>query len=261
MRETIDGKKNIKSIVKMSNIIDVIAYEQNAVSLSELSKRLGIAKSTLHGLLSTLVNIRYLEQEQETGRYKLGVQLFELGSQIANTWNEKTIAKSYMEKLVEETGETVHLGMLSNGEVLYVDKQEANSSIRIGTAPGLKLPLHCTGVGKVLLAYSDEKEIQKILSSDLKKYTDYTIDDTKILGQQLIDIRKAGYGFDNQEFVDGLRCIAAPIFDRQSRVIFSLSISGPLSRMKEKEIIKYRNLLLEASSSISEKLGYRRKNG
>ena len=257
VKETIDGKKNIKSIVKMSKIIDVIAFEQSALSLSELSQRLGIAKSTLHGLLSTLVNIRYLEQEQDTGRYKLGVQLFELGSQIANTWSEKTIAKSYMKKLVEETGETVHLGMLSNGEVLYVDKQEANSSIRIDTAPGAKLPLHCTGVGKVLLAYSDESEIEKILNSKLEKYTDQTIDDNVELRKQLEEIQKVGYGFDNQEFVDGLRCVAAPIFNHQKKVIFALSISGPLSRMKQTEIMKYRDLLVSASKEISQKLGYR----
>ena len=257
VKKTIDGKKNIKSIVKMSKIIDVIAFEQSALSLSELSQRLGIAKSTLHGLLSTLVNIRYLEQEQDTGRYKLGVQLFELGSQIANTWSEKTIAKSYMKKLVEETGETVHLGMLSNGEVLYVDKQEANSSIRIDTAPGAKLPLHCTGVGKVLLAYSDESEIEKILSSKLNKYTDQTIDNAVALRKQLVEIRKVGYSFDNQEFVDGLRCVAAPIFDYQKKVIFALSISGPLSRMKQTEIMKYRDLLVNATKEISQKLGYR----
>ncbi|MDF9825042.1 DNA-binding IclR family transcriptional regulator [Breznakia sp. PF5-3] len=259
MKETIEGKNNIKSIVKASKIIDVIAFERSSLSLSELSERLGIAKSTLHGLLSTLVNIRYLEQDQNTGKYKLGVQLFELGSQIANTWNEKAIAKPYMEKLVEETGETIHLAMLSNGEVLYVDKQEANSSIRIATAPGAKLPLHCTGVGKVLLAFSNEKEIHNILNSyELTKYTEHTIIDEEGIKRELNKIKTLGYAYDNQEFLDGLRCVAAPIFDHNHRVIFSLSISGPLSRMKDEVIDHYRDLLLTASQEISRKLGYRK---
>lgn len=259
MKERIEGKNDIKSIVKASKIIDVIAFERKPLSLSELSNRLGMAKSTLHGLLSTLVNIHYLEQEQDTGRYKLGIQLFELGSQIANTWNEKEIAKSYMEKLVEKTGETVHLAMLSNGEVLYVEKQEAYSSIRIATAPGAKLPVHCTGVGKVLLAYSSAQEIDEILKGyELSPHTEYTITNKGDLLSELQRIRRQGYAYDNQEFVDGLRCVSAPIFNHTNRVIFSLSVSGPLYRMQDEQIEKYRELLLDATYEISRKLGYRK---
>ena len=259
MKERIEGKNDIKSIVKASKIIDVIAFERKPLSLSELSNRLGMAKSTLHGLLSTLVNIHYLEQEQETGCYKLGIQLFELGSQIANTWNEKEIAKSYMEKLVKETGETIHLAMLSNGEVLYVEKQEAYSSIRIATAPGAKLPLHCTGVGKVLLAFNSALEMEQILKDyELSPHTKYTITNKETLLCELRKIKQQGYAYDNQEFVDGLRCVSAPIFNHNKQVIFSLSVSGPLYRMQDEQIQKYCKLLLVATLEISRKLGYRK---
>lgn len=259
MKERIDVKNNIKSIVKVSKIIDAIAFANSPLSLSELSKRLGIAKSTLHGLLSTLVNIRYLEQDQDTGRYKLGVQLFELGSQITNTWSEKAIAKSYMEKLASDTGETVHLAMLSNGEVLYVDKEEAYSSIRIATAPGAKLPIHCTGVGKVLLAFSSDEEVAKILNDDyeFEQYAEHTITNLKDLKRELVKIRTLGYTYDNQEYVDGLRCVATPIFDHNHKIIFALSVSGPIRRMQDETIAKYRDLLLMVGSEISQKLGYR----
>lgn len=260
MKQNIDSKSNIKSIVKAGKIIDVIAFERVPISLSELSEQLGMAKSTLHGLLSTLVNIGYLEQEQETGRYKLGVQLFELGSQIANTWNEKVIAHAYMTKLAEVTGETVHLAMLSNGEVLYVDKQEAYSSIRIATAPGAKLPAHCTGVGKILLAFSNEEEVKEILNKfGLKQYTAHTITNENMLYEELRKTVRQGYVFDNQEFLDGLRCVAAPIFNHNGKIMFALSISGPLYRMNNESIEKYRILLLEAVEEISKKLGYRKK--
>jgi len=259
MKERIDGKNDIKSIVKASKIIDIIAFERKPLSLSELSSRLGMAKSTLHGLLSTLINIHYLEQEQDTGRYKLGIQLFELGSQITNTWSEKAIAKTYMEKLIEKSGETVHLAMLSNGEVLYVEKQEAYSSIRIATAPGAKLPVHCTGVGKVLLAYSSVQEIDQILKDyKFSAHTNFTITDRKTLMLELQQIIAQGYAYDNQEFVDGLRCVAAPIFNHTNRVIFSLSVSGPLYRMQDEQIEEYKQLLLDATYEISRKLGYRK---
>jgi DNA-binding IclR family transcriptional regulator len=254
----IESKNNIKSIVKADKIINVIAYERKPIALSELSNRLHIAKSTLHGILATLTNIGYLQQDQETGKYKLGVRLFELGSQITSTWDEKAIVQPYMAELVEMSDETVHLAMLSDGEVLYVDKLEGNSSIRIVTAPGVKLPVHCTGVGKVLLAYCKEAEIQEILERfTLQKYTDYTMTDIEKLHKELEKIRKKGYSYDNQEYLDGLRCLSAPIFDRHGKVIFALSISGPLSRMNKENMAKYLSRLLAAASEISMKFGYR----
>lgn len=260
MEAKIDSKNNIKSIVKAGLIIDVIAYERVPISLSDLATRLNMAKSTLHGLLSTLVNIGYLEQEQDTGKYKLGVHLFELGSQIANTWNEKRIARAYMTELVEKTGETVHLAMLSNGEVLYVDKQEGFSPIRIVTAPGVKLPAHCTGVGKILLAYSPKERMEQLIDQfGLIQYTSNTITSKDALYSNLKQIKEDGYTYDNQEFLDGLRCVAAPVFDYNGKVIFALSISGPLFRMSDELIEKYRDLLLEATKEISLKLGYRGK--
>lgn len=253
----IESKSNIKSIVKAGKVIDVIAHARQPIALSDLANQLHIAKSTLHGILSTLVNIGYLEQEQSTGRYKLGVQLFELGSQIADTWNEKALVRPYMEELARITDETVHLAMLSNGEVLYVDKQEGNSSIRIVTAPGVKLPTHCTGVGKVLLAYSTAEEVKEILDRfGLKKYTKYTITSTEVLEKELLDIRKRGYSYDNQEFLDGLRCISAPLFDSNGKIVFALSISGPVSRMKKENIKEYLQILIDASKEISKKFGY-----
>ncbi|MFV0393733.1 MAG: IclR family transcriptional regulator [Coprobacillaceae bacterium] len=253
-----ENKSNIKSIVKAGKIIDVIAYERIPISLSDLSKRLDMAKSTLHGLLSTLVDIGYLEQVQESGKYKLGVQLFELGSQIMNTWSEKEIAQPYMEELARRTSETVHLAMLSNGEVLYVDKKEGNSSIRIVTAPGVKLPAHCTGVGKTLLAFLPEEKWKDILDTvGLQKYTSYTITKEEMLYKELDKIRRQGYAYDNQEYLDGLRCISAPIFDNNGRLVFALSISGPLSRMSKANIQAYLGLLLDATKDISKKLGYR----
>lgn len=256
----IDSKNNIKSIVKAGQVIDLIAYARTPVSLTDLAKELDMAKSTLHGLLSTLVNIGYLEQDRDTGKYKLGVHLFELGSQISNTWNEKILARSYMTELAEKTDETVHLAMLSGGQVLYIDKVEGYSPIRIVTAPGVKLPVHCTGVGKVLLAYSSEETIEQILKeSPLERYTDYTIVSTNKLHEALAEIKTQGYVYDNQEFLDGLRCVAAPVFDHNGKVIFALSISGPLFKMTDEVIDEYRDMLLNATSSISERLGYRGK--
>ncbi|MDR1794860.1 MAG: IclR family transcriptional regulator [Erysipelotrichaceae bacterium] len=262
MKPSVDNRNNIKSIVKAAKIIDAIAFERRSMSLSELSDKVKIAKSTLHGLLSTLVNIGYIDQESDSGYYKLGVELFELGSQISSTWNEKNLAKSWMRRLAEEVNETVHLAMLSNGEVLYVDKMESTQSIRIETAPGVKLPAHCTGLGKVLLAYQPKKEFEHILDSKgMKAYTAKTITNRRLLERELAEIRQNGVGMDDQEFLDGLRCVAAPIFDVNGRILFALSISGPLFRMSNDALENYRMKIKNIGMEISEKLGYRSQKG
>ena len=248
----------IKSIVKAAEIIDLLTLSENPLSLSEMSKELNIAKSTLHGILGTLVHLEYVTQSDEDGKYSLGMKLFEIGSTISMRWDARRIARPYMESLAEKTGETIHLGVLRNGEVLYIDKKESSGSIRIVTETGLKLPAHCTGVGKVLLSGLDAVSLDSLIEKGkLEKYTDTTITDMKHLKKELGAVRKKGYAIDEQEFMVGLRCIATPIYDHAGEVTCAISISGPLVRMSGDILEKKKKQLLKAAESISYELGYR----
>ncbi|MGF7396456.1 IclR family transcriptional regulator [Thermoanaerobacterium thermosaccharolyticum] len=257
-----DNKNNqIKSVAKALAIIDYLASKNSDVPLSQISRDLNIAKSTAHGLITTLKDFGYIEQSQFTGNYKLGIHLFELGSKVANTLDVFNIASPYIRQLVESIGETVHLAILDKGEVLYIDKRESSRSIRISSQIGIHLPAHCTGVGKVLLAYLPIEEIREIIRNHgLTKYTKNTITDFDSLKEELEKIRECGYAVDNEEFMDGLKCIAAPIFNSKGNVEASLSISGPVSRMNGCEYDKAIKSILEVTMTISRLLGYRKES-
>ena len=251
---------SIKSIMKACRVIDLLAASPKALSLGELAKETGLAKSTLHGILSTLVDSGYVQQMSENGHYQLSVRLFEIGSSISNKWNERQVASPYMQRILEQTGETVHMAVLSDGQVLYINKQESSRSIQIVTANGVKLPAHCTGVGKVLLSGLTDAEVRHICKKHgMPRFTQTTRTDLHALMVELEDIRAKGYATDEQEFMDGLCCIAVPIFNHDGQVTAALSISGPLSRMKGEDFIFNRNCLLTASQAISEELGYHKK--
>jgi len=248
---------NIKVIIKVAAVIDFLAESDNPVSLTYLSNELGIAKSTLHGILATLNSIGYVNKDPETGDYRLGLHLFELGNSISRKLDERRIAKPYMQMLAEKTGETVHLAVLEGGEVLYINKQESNSSIRIITESGLKLPVHCSGLGKVLLAgWSNEEIIDLLDKMGMAKYTETTITSVKDFMKEIERVRRQGYASDRQEFMIGLRCVGAPIYNINGKIICAISISGPISRMSGDLLEVKRTHLMKAAKAISKKLGY-----
>src|SRR5690606_34705465 len=142
---------HIRSVAKALMILNLFAQHQREMSLGEIAEELQMAKSTLHGLLATLRDFGYLEQSSENGKYRLGMQLFALGNIVANSWDVKKVAAPFIQSLVDELGETVHLVVFDEGEVLYIDKRESTRSLRIVSQVGTRLPAHCTGVGKVFL--------------------------------------------------------------------------------------------------------------
>ncbi|SHF54867.1 transcriptional regulator, IclR family [Desulforamulus putei DSM 12395] len=252
-------KVPIRSIAKALMVIEYLASCQTEVPLSNISSKLKMSKSTVHGILSTLKQYGYIEQSSFTGNYKLGIRFFELGRIVASTWDVRAVSGPYIQKLLERTGETVHLVVLDKGEVLYIDKRESNQSLRIVSEIGSRLPAHCTGVGKVLLAYLPKLEMQRIITTKgLPQYTKNTITDPLKLEEELKAIRERGYAYDIEEIMENLSCIAAPIFDYSGKAIAAISISGPSTRFTAVRLEEIKPILIETAAEISTSLGYRR---
>ncbi|MGB9866504.1 MAG: IclR family transcriptional regulator [Bacillota bacterium] len=250
----------IKSVAKAMKILDVLAEAQDELALHDVAGKLGIAKSTAYGILTTLRELGYVEQSAFTGRYRLGLRLFELGSIVARRWDVRAVAAPYIEQLVDELGETVHLVILDRGEVLYIDKRESRQSLRIVSQVGMRLPAHCTGVGKVLLAHLSPAELKWIISSKgLPRFTRNTITDPKLLEQELIKVRAQGYAIDNEEIMDSLRCVAAPIRDHTGKVCAAISVSGPVARLSGDNLRRATDLVTSTAAEISRGLGYRER--
>jgi DNA-binding IclR family transcriptional regulator len=259
LREALASERQIRSVAKALTILNILAGNGREMSLAEICRESGQAKGTAHGLLATLKDFGYVEQDSFEGKYRLGVRLFEIGSIVANSWDVRRVAAPYIERLVEEFEETVHLAVLNEDQVLYIDKRESRRSIRIVSQIGIRLPAHCSGVGKALLAHLSPTELNRVIASHgLPSYTKNTITDRHRLQDELEKIRQRGYSVDDEEIMEGLRCVAAPIKDNTGSVCAAISVSGPTARLSGDMFDLAVKLVLDTASEISANLGYQR---
>lgn len=248
---------NVKIIQSVSRAIQILTcFEtKEELGVTEISKMMKLHKSTTFGLVSTLEAHKLLEKNVETGKYKLGIEIFRLGTMVNSSL--RSIANPYLEKLLNVHEETVNLVVRDGIFVTFLEKIESPHSMRICTSVGKRLPLYATAVGKAILASLSDEEIHRILDeSEIIKYTKNTICDRKEMFEYLNKVRKDGYAEDSEEFEEGLTCIAAPIKDHKGKGIAAISVSGPTSRMTKEFRKKVVETLVEGANEISKKLGY-----
>ena len=243
---------HVKSVERAFLLVEALAKEPRDHSLTELSKTLGWPKSTVHGLLSTLVQYRYAHQSEESGRYRLGIRFFELGSRVGDTWDIRSLALPHMQRLNQELGEMVQLATEDHGEVLYLEKLDSLHLIRIVSDIGRRLPLHCTGLGKAMLAHMPSSKVRQIVRDHgLPAFTPRTITTLQALDRELADIRARGYATDDGEIMEGLRCIAAPIFDGRGNVKYAVSISAIQTNLSGERLERAKVQVVAAASEIT----------
>lgn len=250
------AQKN-SSIEKAFAILSV--FSQNGgrfeLGVGEISKILKMHKSTVHRFLRSMEKVGVIERNNETGKYRLGLKLYELGNSVSLKKIMVDRARKYLEDLHWYLNETVNFATLKNGEVVYLDKIIADRNFVIISEVGKRLPAHCTGLGKAMLAFLPESDVKRIIKEKgLKKFTKNTITNKKDLFEELKKIRECGYAIDNEEIEDGLRCIAAPIFNGDGEVIAAVSISGPSSRINETTYEEYSKHVIKTARLISEEL-------
>ncbi|SDF14997.1 IclR family transcriptional regulator [Sporolituus thermophilus] len=255
--ETNHGRQ-IQSVARAVQILEYLATAGNQDSLSNISRAIGLSKSTTYSLISTLEQLGYVQQDQSTGRYSLGMKLFELGQVVHSSMDIRRLAMPHLRELVAKYGETAHLAVLSKGEVVYIDKVDSLHSIRIASQIGGRNPAHCTGVGKVLLAWLSDTELEKVMAGRvLHKFTPNTITDYAQLKRHLQEIRLRGYALDEEEFEIGLTCVAAPIKNHRQAVIAAISFSGPTSRMNNENLSMIIRDVTETAKIISMEFGFK----
>lgn len=222
--------------------------------LGPLAERLGIHKSTVLRTLQTLERHGYVRRQGEAPEFALGLRLVELSGTVLENLDVRQIARPQLERLGAETGETVHLAVRDGAEIVYVDKVESTHPVRMYSRVGARGPAHCTGVGKVLLAYTP---IEDWPAMDLHRYTEHTITTREELAAAAEEIRRRGWGWDEQEHEETIRCIAAPVFAATGEAVAAVSVSVPTSRLTTKKLRLHVPLLLEATGSISRGLAGR----
>ncbi len=227
--------------------------------LVELSNRLELHKSTVHRILSSLQMMGYVRQEEDTGKYRLSLKWMEISNRITEKMDIVSIARPYLRKLSEISGETVHLVEVEGNEAIYIDKVESGSnSIRMVSRVGSRIPLYCSGVGKAMLAERSDEEIEEIWnSSDIRAMTPKTILSLDEFLETIREIRKFGYALDNEENEMGVRCIAASILDHEGKARNAFSISAPVGRMTDEKLKMLAEYVLESKRNISGEFGFR----
>ncbi|MBA3439797.1 MAG: IclR family transcriptional regulator [Pyrinomonadaceae bacterium] len=238
-------------------ILDVLSSEGSELAPAELSKRLDLHKSTTHRLLMVLERHRLIEKSLQTGKYRLGLKLFELGSKAVAQLDLSEQAHTYLERLVRETGETAHLCIVDAGETLSLTNVESTRTIRTPVTVGRRTPVHCTAVGKAVLAFMDEYELKALIKKQgLKACTPNTITTLAGLKAELQLVRKRGYAVDNEEIEEELKCIGAPVRNYSGKVIAAISIAGPAYRLPDDKIPVVARSVVEAANELSLELGY-----
>lgn len=251
------GKRTrLSSVSNAMRLLKIFSDDDFEIGVSDLAKRLGLAKSTVHRLASTLVRERILERSARDGKYRLGLLLFELGSLVRRKMDVSAEARPHLKTLMEKTGETVHLGVLDDHSVIYINRIESRRAIRMGFGLGIRAPLHCTALGKALLAFQPEAFIEETIGQGLPRSTPATITNPQAFRQELAAVRARGYAVEDEEIEAGLRSIATAVRNDSGNVIASIGIAGPAHRLTKKVLLSYARDLMDAAGAVSQRLGY-----
>jgi len=246
----------LSSVANAIRLTKAFSESEYEMGISALAARLGLAKSTVHRLATTLVEYGMLEQNRESGRYRLGLALFELGTLVRRKMDVMSEAQGQIHALADLSGETVQLAILDHFSVLYIRIRESRQAVRMSSGLGSRAPAHCTGVGKALLAWQPPEVVKAVIDGGLKRFTENTIVEPQALLEELDSIRQKGYAIDDEEIEAGLRCVAAPIRNHTGRVMAAISVAAPVQRMSKKAVQTTVPSVVAAADAVSRRLGF-----
>ena len=243
----------IQSLARGLKILEILGQAQDGVSITELAESLGVDKGSASRLVATLASYGYAEKDERTRRYHLGLQVVSLSRSLLTRLPLRETAKPFLRELMERTGECAHLAIPARGKVLYIDQVESPATLRVNAQVGTMNPLHCTALGKVLLAFGDLE-----LPAVLESFTPHTLTDPHRLRKNLEQVRARGYAEDDEEFDLGVRCIAVPVFDFRGKLVGSMGVSGPATRVTPERLPELAVVVLEVGKSLSQRISFSR---
>jgi len=251
------NRYRIHVIDRAVQILNCFGFDHQELSVSKIGTMTGLHRSTTHRILMALEYNELIKQNPDTSKYFLGIKLFKLGHQAASQLNLQEMSRPFLSRLMNETKETVHLAILDDGQVLYLDKVEGPHALRMPSRVGRHIPTYCTSLGKAMLSCLDDHEVKNILRKQtVKPFTANTIKNGDQLLAELRLIRKRGYAVDNEEVEIGLRCVGAPIRDYTGCMVGAISVAAPSARLAEKKTPTIGRMVMVIAGEISEKLGY-----
>lgn len=246
----------LSSVKNALRILNSFTIESPEKRVTDLAEDLGLGKSTISRLLSTLASEGYVIKDPESQKYKLGLRVLTLNSVLVSELEVTKEARPVLKNLVKETSEAAHIAVLEDKEVVYVEQIECAHPVRILSHVGRRNPAHCTSSGKVLLAFEDAGKVSRLLEEPLKSCTKHTVTDKGELLKQLEMIRKQEFYISESEFLEGVVSFASPIRDYTGKVIATVTLVGPEFRIRREHYSGLSTKVAKAAQEISMKLGY-----
>lgn len=247
-----------RTIIRASTILQALKADRSVrgMRLTEIAQQCALEKSTTHRLLAALVAEGLVEQDPESERYRLGIALLELGMAVHRRLDIRQEALPILRSLADRAEETIHLGVARGVHVVYLEKVESPHAFQMRSRVGERMPLYSTGIGKAILAYAAEEALAAVLADGLVPRTPQTITDSAELRNELQRIRVRGYSTDMEENENGVRCVAAPVFDHRLSVAGAISVAGPVFRFPEQRMTQLAGYVAAAAQEVSRRLGY-----
>ncbi len=248
----------VQSVERTLTIVELLSDYNDGLGITDISNGVELHKSTVHRLLGTLIYKGYVIQDADTNKYRLTLKFYEIGNKRVENIGILEASKPYTKALMQSINEVVHLVVRDGIDIVYVDKVEANNTIRMASRIGKRSPMYCTSVGKAMLANMSDLEVSKIWAqSEIIKLTDNTIVDFDELKKALEIIKNDGYAEDDEENEIGVRCIGAPVFNREGGIEGAISVSGPAVRVTNDKVKEIAEEVKKYAMLISNELGYR----
>lgn len=245
----------VKSIRKTIDVLNCFIVKQ-PLGVTEISEKLGLYKSNVHSILSTLTALEYLDQDPETGKYYLGIGILRLGRALGNRYSFHKLASPHMQTISNETGEIVYLTVPFQNKVYYLDTAFPSSGVPhlVGSIQNVIEEMNCTSSGKAMLAFMPNDFIENYLAKPMKAQTENTITDPDVLRKELESVRRNGYATDNMEAEIGISCVAVPIRSSNGNVLGAMSVSGPSPRFGEERVKELADMLKQHVYALQKEL-------
>lgn len=250
------GTYKVQALDRAFAVLDLLGESDTPLGLAQVAASLQLHKSTAHRFLMVLER-HHMVERTSTGKFRLGLRLFDYGNRAIEQYDLRDRAQPHLRRLVAETEETAHLCILEQARVIYIDKIEPGRSVRMITRIGASNPVHCTAVGKAILAFLPEERVNDIIRrTRFERFTHRTIASADALRAEIEKTRRRGYAVDDEELEEGLRCIAVPVLDAQRQPVAAVSISGPSFRVTAQKLPAIANHLLHCVRGISADMGF-----
>jgi DNA-binding IclR family transcriptional regulator len=253
----VPGQSASSTALKALRVLEAVAAEPRALALAEVAERAGLNKSATHRMLATLLAAGYVRQDDHSRRYSLSYRVVSLSRNLLADDEVMRLARATLEQLSGASGEGIHLAMLDGMETVLVQRVKGTRIVAVDFQVGDRSSLHCTSIGKALLAFQGDESVDAVIAAGLPALTARTITEPEVLRRELRHIRERGYAIDDREMHDDMRCIAVPVFERDTPVRMGISCSGPATRFTLDYLEQLRGPLLAASRQLSGQLGGR----